>query len=104
MSFRFLNHQLGCPKIYLLAINAKESGLSNDLCSTEREVRLSGVKCSIILVHIRKSYKMFQTIVRFRFLFRIAKRCIVITFQCSEKVMSDDASTRNDLQKVFESL
>ena len=66
-----------------------------------REVRLSIVKCSFILARIRKSYKMFQTIVLFRFLFRIAKRSVVIIFQCSEKVKGDNPSIRMSYNKCL---
>ena len=38
------------------------------------EVRLSGVRASITILHIRKFYKMLSNIVRSRFFFRIAKR------------------------------
>ena len=38
------------------------------------EVRSSDVRASIIIVHIRKFFKMHQSVVRFRFFFRIAKR------------------------------
>ena len=44
-----------------------------------RRVRSSGVRASIIIVHIRKFYKLYQNIVRFRLFFRIAKseKCLL---------------------------
>ena len=53
--------------------SAKEPGSSVIVIP---EIRLSGVRASIIIVHIRKFYKMLKNIVRFRFFFRIAKRSI----------------------------
>ena len=41
-----------------------------------REVRSNGVRASFSVVHIRKFFKMYHNIARFRFFHRIAKRSI----------------------------
>ena len=63
-------------EIDLLAIQQKSLDRALFLYIFIREVRSSGVKASITIVHIRKFYKMEQSIVRLRFFLRIAKRSI----------------------------
>ena len=59
--------------IDLLAIQQKSLEQALFLYIFIREVRSSGVRASITIVHIRKFYKVNQSIVRLRFFFRIAK-------------------------------
>ena len=62
--------------IDLLAILQKSLDRALFLYSFIRDVRSSGVRASITIVHIRKFYQMQQSIVRLRFFLRIAKRSI----------------------------
>ena len=61
----------------LLAILQKSLDRALSLYNSIREVRSSGVKGSITIMHVRKFFKMHHNIVRFRFFPRIAKRSIV---------------------------
>ena len=65
-----------CTTIDLLAIQQKSLDRALFLYIFIHEIRSSGVRASITIVHIRKFYKMYQSIVRLRFFFRIAKRSI----------------------------
>ena len=56
--------------IDLLAILRKSLDRAEFLHIFMREVRLSGVRASIAVAHIRKFFKMYENIVRFRFSFR----------------------------------
>ena len=47
------------------------------LCKFIREIQSSGVRGSITIMHIRKSFKLHYNIVRYRFFPRIAKRFIL---------------------------
>ena len=62
--------------IDLLAIQQKSLDRALFLYIFIHEIRSSGVRASITIVHIRKFYKMYQRIVRMRFFFKIAKRSI----------------------------
>ena len=64
--------------IDLLAILQKSLDRALFLYNFIREVRSSGVRGSIAIMHIRKFFKLHHNIVRFRFFPRIAKRSIVI--------------------------
>ena len=66
--------------IDLLAIQQKSLDRALFLYIFRHEIRSSGVKASITIVHIRKFYKMLQSIIRLRFFFRIAKRSIASIF------------------------
>ena len=63
--------------IDLLAILQKSMDRALFLYTFIHEIRSSGVRASITIVHIGKFYKMLQSIVRLRFFLRIAKRSIV---------------------------
>ena len=62
--------------IDLLAILQKSLDLALFLYNFIREVRSSGIRASIAIMHIRKFFKLHHNIVRFRFFPRIAKRSI----------------------------
>ena len=75
-------------QIDLLAIQQTSLDRALFLYIFIHEIRPSGVRASITIVHIRKFYKMWQSIVRLRFFFRIAKRSIdtflsMANFKCS---------------------
>ena len=59
--------------IDLLAIQRKSLGRAFFLYNFVRDVRSSGVRSFITIVHIPKFFKMLQYFVRFRFLLGIAK-------------------------------
>ena len=63
--------------IDLLAILQKSLDRALFLYNFIREVRSSGVRGSIAIMHIRRFFKLHHNIVRFRFFPRIAKRSIV---------------------------
>ena len=42
------------------------------------KVRSRGIRAPIAIVHIRKFFKMYENIVRFRFFFRIARRSLLV--------------------------
>ena len=73
---RFFFGSLNRFLIDLLAILKKSLDRALFLYIFIREVRSSGVRGSITIVHIRKFYKSLQNIIRLRFFFRIAKRSI----------------------------
>ena len=73
--FTVLN--ISMQRIDLLAIQQKSLDRALFLYIFIHEIRSSGVKASITIVHIRKFYKMLQSIIRLRFFFRIAKRSIL---------------------------
>ena len=62
--------------IHLLAILQKSLDRALFLYNFIREVRSSGVRESITIMHTRKFFKLHHHIVRFRFFPRIAKRSI----------------------------
>ena len=64
--------------IDLLAIQQKSLDRALFLYIFIHEIRSSGVRASITIVHIRKFYQTLQSIVRLRFFFRIAKRSILV--------------------------
>ena len=63
--------------IDLLAILQKSLNRALILYNSICEIRSSGVRGSIAIMHIRKFFKLHHNIVRFRFFPRIAKRSIV---------------------------
>ena len=83
------------PSIDLLAILRKSLDRALFLYNFIREVRSSGVRGSITIVHIRKFYKLYHNIVRFRFFPRIAKRSI------SSHVNFDKVRDRNCAKNVY---
>ena len=64
-------------RIDLLAILQKSLDRALFLYKFIREVRSSGVRGSITIMHIRKFFKLHHNIVLFRIFPRIAKRSIV---------------------------
>ena len=62
--------------IDLLAIQQKSLDRALSLYTFIQEIRSSGVRASITIVHFQKFYKMLQSIVRLRFFFRLAERSI----------------------------
>ena len=73
-----------------LSHSAKEPGSSVILYNFIREVQSSGVRASISIVHIRTFFKMHQRVVRFRFVFRIAKRSISVRNSSAPSRISSD--------------
>ena len=63
----------------LLSFSKKSLDRAVFLYMFTRNVRVSDVRTSIAIVHIRKFYRTCHIIVRFGFFFRIAKRSIVAT-------------------------
>ena len=63
-------------EIDLLAILQKSLDQALFLYNFIREVRSSGVRASFTIVHIRKSFRIHRSVLRFRFVFRIAKTSI----------------------------
>ena len=68
------NFPAGWLPIDLLATLEKSLDRALFLYNFIREVRSSGVRGSITIMHIRKFFKVHHNIVRFRFFSRIAKR------------------------------
>ena len=85
----------------LLAIQEKSLDRALLLYIFIREVRSSGVRASITIVHIRKFYKTQQCIVRLRFFFRIAKRSIVITLTPHDRISCIKMHDNNAVSRLF---
>ena len=84
-----------------IAIQQKSLGRASFLYIFIHEIRSSGVRASITTADIRKFYKMYQSIVRFRFFFRIAKRSIAFFNRIPIDSLKISASNPMHLGKGF---
>ena len=89
--------------IDLLAILQKSLDRALSLYIFIHEVRSSGMRGSITIKHIRKSFKVHHNIVRFRFFPRIAKRSMsdkIILIE-DEKIITDDTEIAESFNTYF---